>query len=139
MLYSTKYVENGCYLFGDVHNGNNSLEEFFELGVSVPESVLVDYLNLINAQGITHIDLKNRVYAVNSETLSVYMLSSGERIFLISAIADYTHTKIVLLNVLEQLSKSVLDVYLYVFKDSDYIEVIDPINYYERRCIKRYA
>lgn len=72
-----------------MHNGNMKLEHFIDVGKSVPKNYLVERLNAVNKQGITDIDLNTRTYKKGSITLPIYKLSTGERVFLVAAIATF--------------------------------------------------
>lgn len=89
MLFDKKCSSNVIFIFNDMHNGNMKLEHFINVGKSVPKNYLVERLNAVNKQGITDIDLNTRTYKKGSITLPIYKLSTGERVFLVAAIATF--------------------------------------------------
>lgn len=89
MLFDKKCPSNVIFIFNDMHNGNMKLEHFIGVGKSVPKNYLVERLNAVNKQGITDIDLNTRTYKKGSIILPIYKLSTGERVFLVAAIATF--------------------------------------------------
>lgn len=79
MLFDKKCPSNVIFIFNDMHNGNMKLEHFID------------------------IDLNTRTYKKGSITLPIYKLSTGERVFLVAAIATFLGVDIYYGRVMEQI------------------------------------
>lgn len=89
----------------------------------------------MNKQGITDIDLNTRTYKKGSIVLPIYKLSTGERVFLVAAIATFLGVDIYIYygRVMEQLSKPVVDRFLLTFKNSEHVIIHDSVGYFKAR------
>lgn len=93
----------------------------------------MERLNAVNKQGITDIDLNTRTYKKGSIILPIYKLSTGERVFLVAAIATFLGVDIYYGRVMEQLSKPVVDRFLLTFKNSEHVIIHDSVGYFKAR------
>lgn len=133
MVFTCKRDYKAEFVIEDTHNGNQQLEALFNVGANVDSKTLVMFLNAINNQGITDVNLVNRTYTKEGKVLSIYNMCTGERVFLAAAICAYTNRTLLLTRVVEQLSKDVLNTFLKVFAPYDCVAIYDSVGYYEAR------
>lgn len=133
MVFTRRRDYKAEFVIEDTHNGNQQFETIVNIGANVDRNTLVMFLNAVNNQGITDMNLTNRTYTKEGRVLPIYSMCTGERVFLIATICAYTGRTLLLMRVMEQLSKDVLNTFLKVFTPYNCIAIYDSVGYYEAR------
>lgn len=92
-------------------------------------------LNTINDQNLNRLDLKTYSYYRNNDKLAFGKLARSERLFLLSYIADKTHTECYFEDDIRSLTAKTLAKYMITFGMSKYVNLVvadsNVVGYYE--------
>ena len=100
-------------------NFDRLLVELQELKIKVNAKDLCDILNRINNQGITDVSIEMLSYIRHGKTLPIILMSTAEKMFLISYIAKVGKIDLAICDYPEELSPRASKLYIDIFSDSN--------------------
>lgn len=125
------------YMIDNVYS--RMFDDLIARGANINQDLLAKAVNSVNNQGIELISIEDRLYIKDSVKLPLSSLSTGERLFLLAAVATELQLEIYLYRVLNQLSRLALLHFYETFGDSEYVNILDSAGYYEamkrKRCL----
>lgn len=125
------------YMIDNVYS--RMFDDLIARGANIDQGLLAKAVNSVNNQGIELISIEDRLYIKDSVKLPLSSLSTGERLFLLAAVATELQLEIYLYRVLNQLSRLALLHFYETFGDSEYVNILDSAGYYEamkrKRCL----
>ena len=107
----------------DTKKGDSSFLNLCKSAGSSNNDKIVELLNSIANQDITKFDTVSLTYERDGKVLSLYELSSGEWVFLISWLANICKTNVAIGSCIQHINPSIFDKFLQLNKDNKYLTI----------------